>query len=438
MLKLFFEKAKKRLDEKPLTSSINELNRRVRKTLRLKESYTCMLLRVLSSVPALPLPGESTQLFQLVWIALCLIIALAVFLPGYLLFAVIIVMYLLFVSARKKAGDMHSFSDLDILLVMFCFVVLSVASVGKDIQSVCSIWLMFGSFIALYFVTVNTATSKERLFELKYLFCMAGTLMALIQLGQHIFSFEMRVLGQIYVLSVPMAFELFFETENKRLRVFLAASALAMFIALTVCWSGGSWVWATCILAFFVVIRDWRLLLVGGIGLLFVPFFLPGEIIDFHKLAQNGIVSYLFEPSAEYRITAYRAFTGILEYYRDYPSIGKWHASIVIVGCIAVLLLLLLREIFFSVKSGQMGMMCALLSAVGFGVTGFLYSDMLVGIWSHYKALLIFWVYTSLYSAGARLADADSTALKPEGRARFCFIDTVPVFLFLAYVLAMI
>ncbi len=438
MLKPLLEKVKKQVEEKRLTASMNKINRKVRETLHLKESYTCMILRMISSLPALPLPGEAEQLFRFVWIALCLVIALAVFLPGYALFTAIIIMYLFFVSAGRKNGHFYSFSDIDILLMMFCFVVLSVASVGKDVTNVLSIWAVYGSFIALYFVTVNTANSKARLFHVKFLFCMAGTLMALIQLGQQILSFEIRVLGQIYVLSVPMAFELFFDTKDKRLRILLGASALAMFIALTVCWSGGSWVWATCILAFFVVIRDWRLLLLGGIGLLFVPFLLPGEIIDFHKLAENGIVNYLFAPSAEYRITAYRAFTGILEYYRDYPSTGKWHASVVIVVCIALLLLLLLREIFFSVKSGQMGMMCALLSAVGFGVTGFLYSDITIGIWAHYKALLIFWIYTSIYSAGARLDDLERDETFSEEKQRFCFIDTIPIFLLLAYILAVI
>lgn len=423
---------------KPFLNKLERLDGKVGQTLHINESYTAKALRLLYFMPDSN-PGINVRtLKNLLLLMLYLTMALFTLIPGYILFAFVLIMYFLFIARYTWSVKKCAFSSFDVLLVMFCFVVLSVASVGKDMSDVVSIYLVYGSFIILYFVIVNTADTPGELYRLKFIFCMVGAFMAAVQLTENILSYEMRVLGQIYVLSAPMDFELFFITKNKKIKALLMLAAALTLIALTVCWSGGSWVWATFILAFFIVIKDWRLLLVGGIGLLFVPFILPGEIIDFHKIAKTGIMDYLFAPSADYRISAYGALTGILDYYRDYPSTGKWHASLIIFVCIIILLLLILREIFFGLKSGQMGMVLAVLSAVGFGVTGFLYSDIATGIWSHYKTLFVFWLYTSLYAADARLNKGERENLSVAAPARFCFIDTIPLLICLAYLLAAI
>lgn len=422
----------------PLIKKFYRLDGRVGEALHINESYTAKALKLLYFMPALnPGIGERT-LKKLLLLMLYLTMALFTVIPSFLLFAFVLIMYFLFIARYTWSVNKCAFSSFDVLLIMFCFVVLSVASVGRDIGDVLSIYLVYGSFIVLYFVIVNTADSAQELYRLKFIFCMVGALMAAVQLTENILSYEMKVLGQIYVLSAPMDFELFFMTKNKKIKAVLLIAAALTLIALTVCWSGGSWVWATFILAFFIVIKDWRLLLVGGIGLLFVPFILPGEIIDFHKLAQTGIMDYLFAPSADYRISAYGALTGILDYYRDYPSTGKWHASLIIFVCIIILLLLILREIFSGLKSGQLGMVLAVLSAVGFGVTGFLYSDITTGILSQYKTLFVFWLYTSLYAADARLNKTERENLSVTVQTRFCFIDTIPLLICLAYLLAAI
>lgn len=422
----------------PLLQKLYRLDGKVGKTLHINESYTAKALKLLYFMPGFN-PGISAHtLKNLLMLMLYLTMTLFTVIPGYILFAFVIIMYFLFIAKYTWSVEKCAFSSFDVLLVMFCFVVLSVASVGKDMGDVISIYLVYGSFIILYFVIVNTADSEKELYKLKFIFCMVGALMAAFQLTENILSYEMKVLGQIYVLSAPMDFELFFMTKNKKIKALLMLASALTLIALTVCWSGGSWVWATFILAFFIVIKDWRMLLVGGIGLLFIPFILPGEIIDFHKIAKTGIMEYLFAPSADYRISAYGALTGILDYYRDYPSTGKWHASLIIFVCIIILLLLILREIFFGLKSGQLGMVLAVLSAVGFGVTGFLYSDITTGIWSHYKTLFVFWLYTSLYAADARLNKNGRGELSVSSPARFCFIDTIPLLICLAYLLAAI
>lgn len=436
LLSDFFNKIGQIADR--VTGKLYSLDGKVGRTLHINESYTAKALTLLYFMPDFN-PGISARTLEnLLMMMLCLTMALFTVIPGYILFAFVIIMYFLFIAKYTWSVKKCAFSSFDVLLVLFCFVVLSVASVGKDIGDVLSIYVVYGSFIILYFVIVNTADNERKLYKLKFIFCMVGAFMAAVQLTENILSYEMKVLGQIYVLSAPMDFELFFMTKNKKIKILLMVAATLTLIALTVCWSGGSWVWATFILAFFIVIKDWRLLLVGGIGLLFVPFILPGEIIDFHKLAKTGIMDYLFAPSADYRISAYGALAGILDYYRDYPSTGKWHASLIIFVCIIILLLLILREIFFGLKSGQMGMVLAVLSAVGFGVTGFLYSDITTGIWSHYKTLFVFWLYTSLYAADARLNKNERESLSVNAPARFCFIDTIPLLICLAYLLAAI
>lgn len=116
---------------------------------------------------------------------------------------------------------------------------------------------------------------------------------------------------------------------------------------------------------------------------------------------------------------------------------GRWHSSVIIFACIVILLMLILRELAFGMKSGQMGMVLALLSAVGFGVTGILYSDITSGMWDNYKALFVFWIYTSIYAADSRLGKKSTDGgAERELKRRFCFIDTIPLLLCIAYISA--
>lgn len=424
---------------KKITGGLNSaarFNARVEKTLHIDESYTAHALQRLCFMPFINPGIDAKKISRVLILLLYLTLSLFTVIPGFALFLLVVAIYLLFVAEYTLSYKKCITTSFDVLLTMFCLAILTGASFGKGFLDIVTVFVSYGSFMMLYFVIVNIATTDEILFRLKLIFCTVGAAIALIQLAENILSYEMKVLGQIYVLSASMAFELFFITKNKRLKLFLMVSAAVMLIALTVCWSGGSWVWATFILAFFIVIKDWRFLLVGGIGLLFIPFIMPGEIIDFHTLTGNGIINYLFAPSAEYRISAYGALKGIFNYYTDYQSWGKAYASMIIAVCIAVLLILLLREIFFGFKSGQTGMVLAVLSAVGFGVTGFLYSDITIGVWEHYRTLFVFWVYTSVYAAEARKNKIGPTEDRPGEVTRFCFIDVLPFFMLAAYIIA--
>lgn len=428
-----------------ITAKINSANDRVHRLdlkvgrkLHINESYTARALSRLFFLPDINPGIDASRAKRNLTLMLSVVMALFTLIPEALLFALVIIMYFLFVAEYTWSYKKCTFSSFDVLLTLFCVATLSAASVGKDIGEACGVFAVYGSFILLYFIIVNTADTEGVLFNLKLIFCVVGALMAVIQLTQSILSYEMKVLGQIYVLAAPMDFELFFKTKNKKLKCVLIPMALLKLVALTVCWSGGSWVWATFILAFFVVIKDWRMLLLGSISLLFIPFIVPYEIIDFHKLMKTGISQYLLAPSADYRVSAFGALRAILEYYRAYPSVGKWHASVIIFLCIVILMVLILREIVFGMKSGQMGMVLAVLSAVGFGVTGFLYSDITSGIWSNYKALFVFWLYTSLYAADSRLGKKESYEDGECNVTRFCFIDTIPLLLCLAYLMTVI
>ncbi len=420
-----------------LTDKLKSFDTKVVKKLHIEESYTASIIKKLLFMPDIN-PGIAPQrIKEALLLMISIVTAVFALIPGGVLFALVIIMYFLFVAEYTWSYKKCKVSSFDVLLTLFCAATLFAASMGKSIWDALEACAVYGSFMLLYFVIVNTADSREMLFRLKLIFCVVGSVMAVIQLTQSILSYEMKVLGQIYVLAAPMDFELFFMTKNRRLKCLLVAMAFLKLIALTVCWSGGSWVWATFVLAFFIVIKDWRLLLIGGVGLLFIPFIMPYEIIDFHKLMSAGISEYLFAPSADYRVSAYGALKAIFEYYRAYPSLGRWHSSVIVFACIVILLMLILRELAFGMKGGQMGMVLALLSAVGFGVTGILYSDITSGMWDNYKALFVFWIYTSIYAADSRIGKKSTEeGDEQEPKRRFCFIDTIPLLLCIAYISA--
>ncbi len=403
------------------------------RSMHLDESYTCKILYMLYSRG---IKGSSLKVDKrTVVMLLYAVITFCPFIPSYISFVLILCAYTLYVLNNRECE--RKFSDFDVLLVLFSFVVISVASVGKPLHEIVTAVLVYGSFITLYFIVVNMVDSKQRLFDIKFLYCISGAVIAVIQLVQNILSFEMAVLGQIYVLCVPMALELFFETENKRVKAVLVFMSMLMLIALTICWSGGSWVWATFILAYFVVIKNWKLLLVGGAALLFMPLILPGEIINFAQIAENGIVDYLLTPSEGYRISVFRAVSVLLDYYKNYQIGGKWYASVLIFVCMIFITVFLIREIVFNMKQARAGMVCAVLAAVGCGVTGFIYSGIGNDMWKNYSAMLVFWSYTSIYSAQAHMEMRKDGEIKESKskKAHFCFIDMLPILLAVAFFL---
>lgn len=412
------------------------------KPLALDESYTYKLLTFFyGSVTCVRPNRRQARFFYRA--ALALLFALTItlpFLPGGALFSLVVVIFALYLALLFTSEEIKTeLSDFDILLLLFCLTTLTVASVGKPILGMVSAWLVFGSFIMLYVFVINLVRRRTILFYLKLCFCIAGALIGAAQLIGNIFSFELRVLGQIYVLCTPVAIEMFFYAKDKRLKALLVLMAAVMFLALTVVWSGGGWAWVTFVLAFFIVIRDWRLITIGGVCLLFIPMITPFKIIDFQTLTHEGVFQYILGPSSDYRMSAFEAIRGFFSYYRDNSMMGHWYASIIVVVCVAVLLILLIKEIFSHLKVGKTGMICAILAAVGSGVTGFLYQDISTGIFNNYRALLIFWLFISIYASQARIEEESEGKTYPPVKkiaGRLSFIDIIPALLTVAIVLA--
>lgn len=405
------------------------------KRLCLDESYTSQIIRLIYKKGLNRI--EKRRATKITVKILYFITALSPFMSPYVSFILIAAAY--FIYLLGNVGICDEFSDFDVLLVVFSCVIISVASVGRPTIDIALTVLVYGSFITLYFVTVSAVRGERELIIIKLLYSVSGAIIAAIQIVQNVLSFEIRVLGQLYVLCVPMAIELFFEVESKRMKAFLALISFMMLAALTICWSGGTWVWATFILAYFIAIKNWKLLLLGGIGVLFIPVILPGEIINIAEITEEGLLDYFLNPSKGYRISSFRAVGVLLRFYKNYEIAGKWYASLIMFSCLLIVVTLLIREILLNMRKARAGMVCAVMAAVGCGVTGFIYSGIGADLFENYPALLIFWVYTSIYSADAHIKMREEKGkITGSEKVRFCFIDYLPPMLAAAFLLAVI
>lgn len=419
MLKEIFERVNHYIEETPVV-------RMLKKPLNLHESYTYKAITlplVIATQVKFPL---HTKLFENILIFIALIIVLLTpFLPNVILFVLILLAFVFFALALMDRGNFKAvFSDFDILLFLFTWITISVASAGKSIIQMLYIWFIFGSFLMIYTLINSTINTNDRLLLIKSAYCYSGGAVALYQLLENVVPFNTTILGQYYIFSIPICVEMFFLTKSVWKRVIFGSIVVLMLFSVTIVWSSGSWAWAAFILAFFLVMKDWRLLLAGGIGLLFVPVFRTGI---------TGLLSEIGKTSSQMTIPFWKAIKEILIYYWNYSLNESLASAAISLGCFLLVFILLLKETFSTLRQGKTAMVCAILAAVGAGVTGLLYSDISTNLWLNYRSLLVFWVFISIYAAGAKVEavkDKEKVMIiDSKINANFKFIDAVPLLL---------
>ncbi|MDP4133875.1 MAG: hypothetical protein Q8882_07670, partial [Bacillota bacterium] len=95
----------------------------IERPLNLQESFSCKVLEAIYDHDIyISRKSESKSFADISVFLLYTIVALSPFVPGYVSFSIIMLMFLAFM-AGKRSGKIkaHRFTDFDILLCMFCF-----------------------------------------------------------------------------------------------------------------------------------------------------------------------------------------------------------------------------------------------------------------------------------------------------------------------------
>lgn len=196
------------------------------------------------------------------------------------------------------------------------------------------------SFLALYFVLINTVTDRKFFYLLVLALIISASLQSLYgiyqyQTGistiqQHWTDAQMfpelntrvfgtldnpNILAQYLELIIPLTLGLFWSTPDRLRKVLLLGAASLMIVCLLLTYSRAGWVAFALSVIVFAILRDRRILLVAGIAGLLGLYFLPGSIME--RAASIGNLS---ESSNTYRIFIWKAS---LKMIRDF-----WYSGV--------------------------------------------------------------------------------------------------------------
>ncbi len=318
-----------------------------------------------------------------------------------------------------------------------------------NVKSSAFVFAVYLVFILAYAMIANTLTNEKRWRAAVVTFVLGAVLVALYGIVQNftmdttvgswvdeemfedikvrVFSTfdNPNVLGQYFIIVIPIIFALFVYSEKLLQKgVYLAVFAVS-FLCLLYTWSRGAWVGVVLGIAVFLLVRDRRWIVLGVLALLAAPFILPDSIMD--RLLSIGNTS---DSSTAYRVSVWIAsarmavdfwMSGVgfgsdafQSIYASYALNGAGYAlhshnfyiqlvTDMGVGGLIVYLLIILtacREIG-TVKNNKL-IKTVSLSLLGV-LAGYSFQGVAENLWYNMRMSLILWIVIALIVSGAKI-----------------------------------
>lgn len=313
------------------------------------------------------------------------------------------------------------------------------------------VFVVYLVFILEYFVMVNTFNTPEKFKGAVACFASSVLFIALIGIWQNFnvsettsgwvdtemfeniktrvyATFENpNVLGQYFIISLPMVFALFC-AEKKPVYKFSWLCVFAVgFLCLIYTWSRGAWVGVLLALAVYLLIRDRRWIVLCVLMLCIMPFVLPESILNrIMSIGNSG------DSSTAYRISVWIASLRVAVRYwmlgagygSDAFSIGykmfalpgadfalhshNFYIQLVtdigIAGLIAFLLILF-NALGSSTTLKNKEIKTITLSGVGV-VIGYMFQGIAESLWYNMRMSLMFWILMAFIISGVKIDKA--------------------------------
>jgi O-antigen ligase len=302
-----------------------------------------------------------------------------------------------------------------IIFIMLYFVLTALIKDKQQLSSICAVLVFAGFAISLYGIyqyfwgtPTNYAWVDKKMFS---------------NVSVRVYSVfnNPNVLGQYLVLIVPITVGLFFIRKDKLEKVVYAGMSLAMIICLLLTLSRGAWLGMMVALAIFVFLKDKRLIVLGAIMLLILPFVLPPSVIS--RFASIG---NLKESSSAYR---YVVWLGSIEVIKDfwiagigigtkafefiypgYAMVGAKYAlhshnfylqiliETGVLGFVVFLIMLLTfyKTIFSTIRKSEDNTLSTLSISFILGMSGYLFYGIFDNSWYDFRMVLMFWIIAAL------------------------------------------
>lgn len=311
------------------------------------------------------------------------------------------------------------------------------------------IFIVYLVFIGAYIVMVNTLTTKARWRAAAVTFAAGALLIALCGILQN-FTMDSttqswvdanmfediktrvyatfdnpNVLGQYFIITIPIIFALFFGERNiPRKTAWLGVFAVC-FLCLLYTWSRGAWVGVVLGIAVFLLLRDRRWIVLCILALLALPFVLPPSILN--RLLSIGNTG---DSSTAYRVSVWIAsarmamdfwMSGVgygsdafATVYSAYALNGagfalhshNFYIQLVVdmgIGGLVTFLLIVATAYREIALVRDRGMVRAVTLALAGVLVGYMFQGVAESLWYNLRMSLMFWIVMALAVSGAAL-----------------------------------
>ncbi len=343
--------------------------------------------------------------------------------------------------------------NIEVCILFFAIMLVYASVTSFAFQSSIRIMLVFGSFLLFYVILYNTITSKRALYGLIVVGAFSALLVGLYGIYQQYFGAVMEqswidvemfedlsmrvystwenpnVLGEYLVLWIPISFGLMWSVRQWFHKIVFAGVTGVLLLCMVFTLSRGSWLGLMLAMAVFAIMSSKILVLLGGIGVLSLPFALPAHIINRFLSIGN-----LQDTSTSYRVSIWQGALRMAQDYwpsgigvgseafaKIYPRYALSGAAFALhahnfyiqvlaeVGVFGVLALILVlfafyKNIFASYWDTQDKFLSTFLIAGCAGMTGFLLNGLFDNVWYNYRMVLVFWTMIALSAVACNLA----------------------------------
>lgn len=252
---------------------------------------------------------------------------------------ILIVLSFLFRLARRKETKLKHGISLWILIFAGTTILYSITSVTPgDSIKVAAVIL---SYLALYFVVINTVTDKKTLYWLVITLIASASLESLYGIYQYKIGVvpteegwtdptlfpdlttrvfgnldNPNILAQYLEFIIPLAFGLFWTVKSYAKKAIFLGSMAVMLLCLIFTFSRGGWIAFALSIIVFAILKDRRILLLGAVLSLVSVYFLPQSIIE--RLLSVGNLN---ESSNAYRTFIWASTINMIKDYW-YSGVG--------------------------------------------------------------------------------------------------------------------
>ncbi|MBE5821937.1 MAG: hypothetical protein E7311_05055 [Clostridiales bacterium] len=372
-------------------------------------------------------------------------IALAPFLPTMIMLAMVLACIL---SFALKIGITENFklkyTPVNFSVMLFFIVYMFSAITSINVMSSIKIALLVGSFILFYFVIVNSFENEKQVKTVVTIFIIAGVLVSIYGIYQYIFianstsswvdsemfedlntrvysTFENpNVLGEYLLLVIPVAVSMFFAEKGifKKAIAFIFVSIMMLCLALT--FSRGCYLGILFAASVFVILLNFKFIILFFAGILALPFVLPKAILD--RFTSIGDMK---DSSTSYRVNIWKACIDMIEgcklaslgqgkdvFNRIYPmfaynesmaehSHNLYLQIIIETGICGILTFVFMiyrfyQYIFNGIKNTMNFSNKVYLIGFVSAMSGFLIQSIFDNSWYNYRVVLIFWAFIGL------------------------------------------